>query len=110
MKASVFSTIFTPFFDYISCNIKYDTINKSPGKIFIDNPATGTKNQLHRVEPTVAKCTLGVILSLNASSKTQMKYTIDLAREYTGKLKNIKLHATAKWTALSTVLAPKMPL
>jgi hypothetical protein len=48
------------------------------------------------VEPTCAKCRLWVILAPNASSNTQIKHTIELVREYTGKLKNSKLPETAK--------------
>ncbi len=97
-----------PSFDYNTCTIKYETTIKAPGQIFSYNHTTGTQTELQRVEPTNAKRTLGIILAPNASSTKQINHIIELAREYTGKLKNSKLSSQAKRTALSTILVPKL--
>ncbi len=97
-----------PFFNYTKHTIAYESSKKAPGSIQLTDPATNQETHIKRIEPTEARRTLGAIIAPNDNGTEQIKQTIQQAREYVGKIKHCKLSKKAKWTAITTVLQPKI--
>jgi len=55
------------------------------------------------LQPSDARCTLGAILAPDGTSSSQMKLTIQKAKEFFGKFVNSSLSQKAKWTAISVI-------
>ncbi len=97
-----------PSMSYTNMSIKYETKQTAPGQIHIRDPASDQTIEIERMEPTVARRTLEAILAPSGSSKAQLRHTLETAQDYVGKIKHSKLNNKAKWTALTTILQPKL--
>lgn len=85
-----------PSFNCTTLSMSYESTKTAPGPIQLINPATNLVTTIARIEPTVARCTLGAILAPNGNSDAQIKHTICQTREYIGKIKQWKLNHKAK--------------
>lgn len=63
---------------------------------------------LARLEPSHARRTLGVILAPNGDGKPQIDKSLHKAQTFLGKIKHSKLTSTAKWTAITSIMEPKV--
>lgn len=87
------------------------------GKINVLNPAISHTIEIERIEPTVAKRTLGAIIALSGRGKDEMKHTVGQAHEYVSKIKPSKLSQSAKLksfnnhpTTKSTIISHGLPM
>lgn len=93
---------------YTTLSMSYKSTKKASGSIQLINPTNNIEITIARIEPTAARCPLGAMFAPNGNSTAQIKHTTCQTREYIGKIKHRKLHSRAKWTALMTVLQPKI--
>jgi hypothetical protein len=73
-------------YNFRRLTMEYLTEKRAPGSIFMLNPATNTTAPLERLEPTVARRTLGVILAPDGSSKSQIASSLSKASSFLGKI------------------------
>jgi hypothetical protein len=91
-----------PEYNHSAGRIQYASTKRAPGTISIRNPATNERKNLTRVEPHLAKRTLGTMLAPDGNVRTQMQVCYDKASQFIGKIKHSKLPKHAKWTAVTS--------
>jgi hypothetical protein len=95
-----------PKYNFNTNSIKYLPIHKTPGDITINNPSTSTPQMINRIEPHVAKRTLGVLLAPDGNSREQLKKSHEMAHAYLNRFCCSRLNKHTKWTAIHAVMEP----
>jgi hypothetical protein len=73
--------------------------------ISINNNDAKTTN-IPQIKSSGGHCTLGAIRSPNGSNKGQLRFSLQRAKEFRGKLKNTGLSPMAQWLTIMMVLEP----
>lgn len=85
--------------------MKYSALSMST-PVTIYNPVKHASIPLTNSHHTLAKRTLGVILSPDGNGDSQIQHSTQKAREYFGKLRNSTMSHMAQWMAVESVVEP----
>jgi len=89
-------------------NCKTNTISHNniqlPAPILMHNQELNQYQPIPQIPPSIAKRTLGVLLSPDGSGKTQINHSLRKTQEFYGKFTNTFLSQRAKWLALNLSL------
>jgi hypothetical protein len=96
---------FLPMWNYKKHKIQYYELPMQP-PVKLYNPANGTTKAMMKVHHTHPKCTLGVILNPTGCAHSQIKHSVQKARELSGKLHNALLPNKSQWLAVDSVIEP----
>jgi hypothetical protein len=97
-----------PRYNFKRMNTEYIKEKKAPGQLTLFNHATSIATSMERLEPSIARRTLGVILAPNGDCKQQIRTSINKANVFLGKIKHSKLSNQAKWTEITSIMEPEV--
>lgn len=95
-----------PKYNYGAECIQYESKTETPSNIHMTDPAIKPPIKIMRVEPHIARRTLGVMLAPDRNCCTQIQTCHSMASAFIGKIKHSKLSKHANWTAVTTFLEP----
>jgi len=77
-------------------------------KCNIVNPATNTPYELHDLQPSDARRTLGAIIDPTGNATSQLSHTVSKAKDFYGKFLNASVSQATKWAEVTTVIEPAL--
>jgi hypothetical protein len=100
---NAFTTLST--FDYKRQCVSYSKLSHT-SRLSIQNPADGKTCTIKPVSPNIAQRSLGVLIAPDGDGRTQLRHSIQKARELFGKFKNASMTSHTKFIAVNSIVAP----